>query len=75
MTDFMRSGNMEEDMTEDRLFWRLGRDKWLLAVLTIIIITKKIIIIIIIYKPFIILIFTLLFMSVVYIFVFYLNSH
>ena len=32
VTDFMRSRNMEEDMTEDRHLWRLGVDGRLLAV-------------------------------------------
>ena len=32
VTDFMRSRNMEQDMTEDRHLWRLGLDGWLLAV-------------------------------------------
>ena len=32
VTDFMKSRNMEEDMTEDRHLWRLGVDGRLLAV-------------------------------------------
>ena len=32
VTDFMMSGNMEEDMAEDRHLWRLGVDGRLLAV-------------------------------------------
>ena len=31
VTDFMRSRNLEEDMAEDRHLWRLGVDRWILA--------------------------------------------
>ena len=30
--DYMRSGNLEEDMAEDRYFWHLGVDGRFLAV-------------------------------------------
>ena len=49
VTDFMRSRNMEEDMTEDRHLWRLGMDGRLLAVQNLII--KIVIIIILTGKP------------------------
>ena len=45
VTDFTRNKNMEDEMTEDRCLWRLGKDRWLLAVYILIITIGMIIII------------------------------